>query len=255
MKPSELVPAINATICHLDWLNADRYQGALRLVAAVPIDLEQIGASAGGDAETRDRRVIGGHSDPTGDAVAGSADRQARLADRAEIVCNAARTVRGTVYGYTPTNAAGTITGALVDLTMVLHGHRTITAWQAPSEPARLGLHHAVQLCHDETSTLRYEVEQVLRYSATVAAGRPAQRERRYCASCSRGGLEVDIYVDRYAHFCRFCGDYKASEGRVPPDAACIWLHRHGKNPRGDQIARWIFEESLPSPVQRRRGA
>jgi len=218
VKPSELVPAINATICHLDWLNAGRYQGALRLVAAVPIDLEQIGASAGGDAETRDRRVIGGHSDPTGDAVAGSADRQARLADRAEIVCNAARTVRGTVYGYTPTNAAGTITGALVDLTMVLHGHRTITAWQPPDEPARHALHHAVQLCHDETSTLRYEVEAALRYSATVAAGRPKPKAPQVCRSCARFGIAAD--VDR-ANRCRNCGDFWRNHGCLPTEAIC----------------------------------
>lgn len=204
MKPSELVPAINATICHLDWLNADRYTGALRLVAAVPIDHDNDSGGSGGDAETRDRRAIGGHSDPTGDAVCSSADRQAKLADRAEIVCEAARTVRGTVYGHTPTNAAGTITGALVDLTMVVSGHRTIDAWQPPSDLARLELHHAVQLCHDETSTLRYEVEAALRYSATVAAGRPKPRPIRYCRCCEPWGYrEVALPTSDLCEVCK----------------------------------------------------
>lgn len=75
----------------------------------------------------------------------------------------------------------------------------------------------------------------------------PTQRPRRCCESCARAGLEVDIYVDRYADMCRFCGDYKAAEGRRPPVAACEWKERHGKNPRADQVARWLVEERLPS--------
>ncbi len=250
MKPSDLTLALNAAVVHLQWLNADRYRGALKLVAQVPIDLEAIGSSSGGDVETRDRRQIGGHSDPTGDAVASSADRQARLTDRADTICTTARNLR-IWMAVTPMPAAsGSLAAAEADLAWcaALAG-----VWRPVTDDARHRVLNAAQTLYDEAAALQCEVEQALRYSATVAGGRPVQQARRTCASCDRAGLSVDIDVDRYAHYCRFCGDYKGSEGRVPPEAACAWAARHGKNPRRDQIARWIFEESLPSPAQRRR--
>ncbi len=121
MNPSQLTAAINGAVIHLAWLNADRYTSALRLVAQVPIDLEELtGRTSGGDVETRDRRQIGGHSDPTGNAVASSADRQAALADRAEIVCDTARWLRATVAGITMPAAPGNLTSAQRDLEWVL---------------------------------------------------------------------------------------------------------------------------------------
>lgn len=253
MKPSDLTLALNAAVVHLSWLNADRYQGALKLVAQVPIDLEAIGSSGGGDVETRDRRQIGGHSDPTGDAVASSADRQARLTDRAETITETARYIRSMVAGKILPAPPGTLTAAQTDLEWCLCIPHAIEAWKPLSDEDRAQVHHAVQHVYDEAAALQCEVERALRYSATVAGGRPIQQARRTCASCDRAGLTVDIDVDRYSHYCRFCGDYKGSEGRVPPEAACTWAARHGKNPRRDQIDRWIFEESLPSPTQRKR--
>lgn len=254
MKPSDLTLALNAAVVHLQWLNADRYRGALNLVKQVPVDLEAIGSSSGGDLETRDRRQIGGHSDPTGDAVASSADRQARLTDRAETICESANYIRFMISGgYLFDGSYGTLPHAQADLEWCLRIPHAIEAWKPLSDEDRAQVHHAVQHVYDETAALQCEVEQALRYSATVAGGRPVQQARRTCASCDRAGLSVDIDVDRYAHYCRFCGDYKGSEGRVPPEAACAWAARHGKNPRRDQIDRWIFEESLPAPAQRKR--
>ena len=64
-------------------------------VAAVPIDLDAIGASGGGDVETRDRRQVGGHSDPTADAaIARSASQREAIEWVAELAAAEARLVR-----------------------------------------------------------------------------------------------------------------------------------------------------------------
>lgn len=82
---------------------------------------------------------------------------------------------------------------------------------------------------------------------AKVTTPPPVQQPQRCCKSCARAGLKVDIAVDRYSEYCRFCGDYRKAEERVPPVEACRWKERHGKNPRADQIARWLVEEKIPS--------
>jgi len=173
VKPSDLTLALNAAVVNLQWLNADRYRGALKLVKQVPIDLEAIGSSSGGDLETRDRRQIGGHSDPTGDAVASSADRQARLTDRADTICESARYIRTMVAGKPLPSAPGSLTAAQSDLEWCLRIPHAIEAWKPPSDEDRAQAHHAVQHVYDEAAALQCEVEQALRYSATVAAGRP----------------------------------------------------------------------------------
>ena len=81
------------------------------------------------------------------------------------------------------------------------------------------------------------------------AERRPVQLERRRCKSCARAGLDIDIDVDRYADYCRYCGRFKSAEGRVPPRAACEWRARHGKSPSMHQVAQWIREEAMPSKL------
>jgi len=81
------------------------------------------------------------------------------------------------------------------------------------------------------------------------AERRPVQMERRRCKSCARAGLDIDIDVDRYADYCRYCGRFKSAEGRVPPRAACEWRARHGKSPSMHQVAQWIREEAMPSKL------
>lgn len=219
MNPSQLTAAINGAVIHLAWLNADRYTSALRLVAQVPIDLEELtGRTSGGDVETRDRRQIGGHSDPTGNAVASSADRQAALADRAEIVCDTARWLRATVAGITMPAAPGNLTSAQRDLEWVLSVAGTTWAWQPCNDGARHHLATQADLAYRETAALQCDVEQALRYSATVAAGRPAPKARQSCRSCARYGLDVD--VDR-ANRCRRCGDFWRTHGCLPTEAIC----------------------------------
>lgn len=218
MKPSDLTLALNAAVVHLSWLNADRYQGALKLVAQVPIDLEAIGSSGGGDVETRDRRQIGGHSDPTGDAVASSADRQARLTDRAETITETARYIRSMVAGKILPAPPGTLTAAQTDLEWCMCIPHAIEAWKPLSDEDRAQVHHAVQHVYDEAAALQCEVERALRYSATVAAGRPEPKARQSCRSCARFGLDVD--VDR-ANRCRRCGDFWRTHGVMPTEAIC----------------------------------
>lgn len=222
MNHHELTAAIDGAVIHLVWLNADRYTGALRLVAQVSVDLEEITASGGGDIETRDRRAIGGHSDPTGDAVAASADRQARLADRAEVICDTARWLRAAVAGRTLTAAPGTLTAAQADLEWCLTVPHAIGAWVAPSDEARRELHHAAGLVFTEAGALQCEVEQALRYSATVAAGRPKPKPRQSCRSCARFGIDENI--DR-ANRCRRCGDFWRTHGCLPTEAICRAWH------------------------------
>ena len=185
MKPSDLTLALNAAVVHLQWLNADRYRGALKLVKQVPVDLEAIGSSSGGDLETRDRRQIGGHSDPTGDAVASSADRQARLTDRADTICTTARNLR-IWMAVTPMPAAsGSLAAAEADLAWcaALAG-----VWRPVTDDARHRVLNAAQTLYDEAAALQCEVEQALRYSATVAAGRPKPKPLRLCKCCEPMG-------------------------------------------------------------------
>lgn len=188
MNTHELTAAINGAVVHLGWLNADRYTEALRLVAQVPIDLEEITASGGGDIETRDRRAIGGHSDPTGDAVAASADRQARLADRAEVICDTARWLRATIAGITMPTAPGTLTAAQRDLEWILSVSDATWAWQPCNDGSRRQIATKARLVYHEAAGLQCEVEQALRYSATVAAGRPKPKPLRYCRCCEPWG-------------------------------------------------------------------
>ena len=204
MNAHELTAAIDGAVIHLAWLNADRYHGALRLVAQVPIDLEEITGRSGGDAETRDRRQVGGHSDPTGDAVASSADRQAALADRAEIVCDTARWLRSAVAGTLLPSAPGSLTAAQGDLEWCLTIPHAIGAWVAPSDEARRELHHAARLVFDEAGALQCDVERALRYSATVAAGRPKPKPLRYCNCCGPMGYhELALPTSDLCEVCK----------------------------------------------------
>lgn len=203
----ELTAALNGAVIHLAWLDAGRYAGALRLVAQVPIDLEEITSRGGGDTETRDRRQVGGHSDPTGDAVAASADRQAQLADRAEVICDTARWIRATVAGVAMPAAPGTLAAARADLEWCLRIPHAIGAWVPPTDEARRELAHAAQLVFTEAAALQCDVEQVLRYSATVAAGRPKPKPMRLCRCCGPMGYREPATAN--SDLCEVCKRFR----------------------------------------------
>lgn len=198
-----MIPAIRAAIGQLEWLAAGRYREALRFVGQVAVDLEEITALGGGDVETRDRRAIGGHSDPTGDAVASSADRQAQLADRAETICETARWLRATVARQELPAAPGTLDAAMIDLEWILVIPHLVTAHVPASDEHRRQLHHAIEHVNLEAATLATEVAQALRYSATVAAGRPTPKPVRYCRCCGPMGYRDPAMAN--SDLCEVC--------------------------------------------------
>jgi len=122
----QLLAAINGATIHLAWLNDGRYHQALTLLAKTPvIDLEEITNTGGGN--DTGRRSIGGHSDPTANAVVGAADRQATLTDRAEIICDTARWIRCTVAQAALPAAPGTLAAAQTALEWVTTAPHLIT--------------------------------------------------------------------------------------------------------------------------------
>lgn len=206
MKPSDLTLALNAAVVHLQWLNADRYRGALTLVKQVPVDLDEVwGSGASGDVETRDRQQVNQHSDPVGSMVAHSADRQARLTDRAETICESANYIRFMVGGeYLFDESYGSLPRAQADLEWCLRIPHAIEAWKPLSDEDRAQVHHAVQHVYDETAALQCEVEQALRYSATVAAGRPKPKPLRLCKCCQPMGYsEPALPTSDLCEVCR----------------------------------------------------
>ena len=201
MKPSDLTAALDAALVHLAWLNADRYTQALRLVAQVPIDLEAIGVSSGGDVETRDRRQVGGHSDPTGDAVASSADRQARLTDRAETIATTARNLRIWLAVTPMPTAPGTLTAAEQDLAWCA---MLAAVWTPVTDESRRRVLNAAEVIYIEAGALQCEVERALRYSATVAAGRPKPKPLRFCCCCGPMGYhELALPTSDLCEVCK----------------------------------------------------
>lgn len=131
------------------------------------------------------------------------------------------------------------------------HSDPTLTAVMATSDARdRLDLELAKELAALEQAhvLVRTVATRVLiALAPRPAHPRPTQQARRRCESCARADLDVDIDIDRYAKYCRFCGEFKGAEGRVPPKAACEWRARHGKNPSRTQIVRWILEEAMPT--------
>lgn len=202
-----MIPAVRAAIGQLQWLAEGRYREALRFVGQVPVDLEEITASGGSDIETRDRRAVGGHSDPTGDAVASSADRQARLADRAETICETARWLRATVARQELPAAPGSLDGAIVDLEWILVIPHLVTAHVPASEEHRRQLHHAIEHVNLEAAALATEVAQALRYSATVAAGRPEPKPMRLCRCCGPMGYHEPATAN--SDLCEVCKRFR----------------------------------------------
>lgn len=189
MKPSDMIPAVNATIDHLNWCADGRYLSAIVLLANVPIDYEDLGGS-GGDDETRDRRQKGGHSDPTGDTVCAAAARQHALQAAATRVCDHARWLRQTVTGHSLGTAPGTLTAAAADLEWLRSSAHAVNHWLAPSVSIDNHLHDHLAAVAREAANLRYEVNNALRYSATVAAGRPKPRTLEPCKVCGPWGCK-----------------------------------------------------------------
>ena len=204
MNQHQLLDAINGAQIHLAWLDDGRYRQALALLAKTPVDLEELAETGGGGNDTG-RRSVGSHSDPTGNAVVSAADRQAQLTDRAEIICDTARWIRITVAQAELPAAPGTLGAALADLTWCTTIPHLITAHQPTNAEERRELHHAADLVYHQAGALQSDVERALRYSATVAAGRPVQRALRTCACCSRWG-----YKDLVAANSDLCPDCKA---------------------------------------------
>lgn len=104
-------------------------------------------------------------------------------------------------------------------------------------------------------NTLLAQVE--LAYSKTLRPPedpRPKQKPLAGCVSCARNGDHFEPVLEgRYARYCRFCGDYKAAEGRVPPLGAVTHMHRGGKVTT-KVITEALRDEQLGNK-QRRRGA
>lgn len=204
MRTDDLGRAITAAIIHLEWLNADRYRGAHDLLGKTrinPDDHTGRGSSAPG------RRSIGGHSDPTGDTVASAADRQAQLADHHDTITDTARWIRTTTGPHQPpAPAPATLTRAIGDLTWCITIPHLITNWRPPTDEDRRELHHAVELVHLEAQALQTEVEQALRYSATMAAGRP-EPKLITCACCTRWGYREPAVR---GGLCEVCAAFRA---------------------------------------------
>ena len=258
MKSDQIIDAIDATLIHLAWLQADRYAGALRLLAHVAVPRDD-GPSTGGGPSIHG---TGSHSDPTGDAVCSSADRQAQLSDRAHTIAQTSRWLRTSTFAPQLGPGPGTLQAAQLDLEWLLVVPHRITAWRPPTDEHRRELHHAIDLVHLEASALQLDVEKALKYSATVKAGVPKAKPRRWCIGCARAGRQVDIYVDRYADLCRSCGDYKAAtrnvehpKGRLPPVPYCEYVYQRGRKPPAELERRWLHEETIPSKQARKRNA
>jgi hypothetical protein len=147
-----------------------------------------------------------------------SAASASPTADRAETICETARWLRSTVAGQTMTVAPGTLTAAQADLEWCLTIPHAIGAWVPPSSEARRELHHAARHVFTVAAALQCDVEQALRYSATVAAGRPKPKAPQVCRSCARFGFSATI--DR-ANRCRHCGDFWRVHGCLPTEAIC----------------------------------
>lgn len=61
---------------------------------------------------------------------------------------------------------------------------------------------------------------------ANPATPRPAPDAG--CRSCARdGGWFEPVWAGRYAHYCRFCGQWRAATHQDPPLAIVRWQHRH----------------------------
>ena len=218
MNQHQLLAAINGAQIHLAWLDDGRYRQALALLAKVKPDPDEDGQHGGGGNDTG-RRSVGSHSDPTGNAVVSAADRQAQLTDRAEIICDTARWIRITVAQAELPAAPGTLAAALADLTWCTTIPHLITAHQPAGAEERRELHVAADLVYHQAGQLQSDVERALRYSATVAAGRPVQKPLVGCKSCNRFGIFAPI--ERYREWCRRCGDFHTSHGVLPTEAIC----------------------------------
>lgn len=73
------------------------------------------------------------------------------------------------------------------------------------------------------------------------------QRAMRWCRSCERADHHVPIDVDRYADYCRSCGEYRRATGDLPPVAWCEHVWARGRRPSPAVTARMVADE-------RRRG-
>lgn len=58
-----------------------------------------------------------------------------------------------------------------------------------------------------------------------------------WCASCfrDRGWLEPQ-HEGRYRGLCRFCGEWKAANGEVPPQSVVAWRHRNPHRRLTEQV-------------------
>lgn len=205
MRTDDLGRAITAAIIHLEWLAADRYRGAHDLLGRTAIHTDNDRPTGGSSAPGR--RSIGGHSDPTGDTVASAADRQAELDEHHDTITDTARWIRTTTGpDQPPTPAPATLARAISDLRWTITIPHLITTWKPPTDETRRELHHAVELVHLEAAALQADVERALRYSATMAAGRP-EPKLITCACCTKWGYREPA-VQR--GLCEVCAAFRA---------------------------------------------
>ncbi len=261
MKPDDRTRALNAAAVHLDWLTADPHHRAAA-ARAILADTATRATIATGSRDDTGRRTVGAHSDPTAAAAGTTLDstatdrRNAREIRRSTAdLAETARFIRATIAGLGH-HGPDTLDAALTDTLWSLTVPHSVGAWTTDHDETRGELDHACGRLATEAASLTALVGRVLRSAVRPPSEKPKQRKLHGCVSCARvkrpdGQPTFEpVAHDRYAKFCRWCGEYRAAEGRMPPVAAVAWMIRHGKAPSTK-----ILAEALTAEKARRKGA
>lgn len=253
-RPTSLVELLAASLDHLEWLNT---------IPHTLDDCLRIQANEH-ERERDDGRGLGSggnaHADPTaaglrpvaqGDPEAATVDavvtRMYRAAaDLDGAVCEGmGRRKRNPPA---PHGRQGMISHTVAALHSAGDGLERVHEGSSPDWSAFLLV--LLRSVHDDAAWLRSKGEGIYSTARLESRVRAEQKPLRGCQSCARDTDTPtgDAYfepTDRYATFCRWCGDYSKAEKALPPLAAVRWMHRYGKRPTSK-----VLSDASPKPAK-----